>query len=176
MCLPARFLFCLCATLFISCLLCCSPATTLSSSKGISSSLISAFSSLTWLLLKGSAYLLMFLIKALQLLTRCLHCGMICIAEGIRSLAWWLLHKFLELVESAASMLIDYMKEQIPNIASALNTAFDFLMERIKGSIECLRKIVPEITKDLMDTLMGMLQNLWTNYLEAVKHVLEKEK
>lgn len=77
---------------------------------------------------------------------------------------------------SAASMLIDFLKEQSPKVASAAYSAFNFVMEQIKGLIECLQKIVPEIMENLVDMLVKVLEALWTNYLEAVKCVAEKGK
>lgn len=176
MCAPGRLVFCLCTAIFISFLLCCSPASTISSFKHICTFLTSAFSTLAWLLLKGSAYLVVFLLEALQVLTQSLHGGMYCVANGIRGLAWSLLDKALKVAASAASMLIDFLKEQSPKVASAAYSAFNFVMEQIKGLIECLQKIVPEIMENLVDMLVKVLEALWTNYLEAVKCVAEKGK
>ncbi|PKI76745.1 hypothetical protein CRG98_002731 [Punica granatum] len=96
--------------------------------------------------------------------------------EWCMSLANSLLDKALEAAAWTASLVADFLKELAPKIASMVYEAFTATMEYAKAGIECLQKVVLEIAKFLGNVIMKVAECLWSNYLEAVKYVIEKGK
>lgn len=171
---PWKFIVCFFITTSIPFLIFYSPASTLSVSRKVCSFLISGVSSLSWLLIRGSAYLLVFLIKACRVAARGLHFGLCRAADSLRSLAGSLLYKSLKTAASAASALGYHMRELSPKIASRIRIVFDALMAQAKVWIKGLLKIVPEIIRSIADMVLKLLAGLWDSYLEAVKYVTGK--
>lgn len=169
-----KFLLWVFVAISIPFLLCWSPASTISAVEHVSSFLVSAITSLSWLLFKGSAYLLVFFVEACRVAARGLHFGLNWATDHLRSLAAFLLNQFHKTGESAASAAGSYLKELGPKTASAVHKGFHAAMELAKVCIERLQKFVPEITKSTVDMVLKMLEGLWNNYLEALRFAVRE--
>ncbi|KAK4761094.1 hypothetical protein SAY87_005987 [Trapa incisa] len=174
---PWKFIFCFFITTSIPFLILHSPASALPVLRKLLSFLVSAISSLRplfWLLIKTSAYLLLFHIEVYRVAAQGLHYSLCQVADGLRSLVVSLLSKLLEITSLAAYAVCNFLVEHGPKIASMIPVFLEAMVSRAKVWMESLHRIVPEIMKSIRDIARELLEDPWKNYMEALNYVSRK--
>lgn len=127
---------------------------------------------LSRVILTGSAYLLVSLIKAFSVPGQATQVLFQYIAEVLKSFLEYIIQLIWEAITSLISSGFDLLYEAFTGSFSATGSAVAGLMEMSKTSMDRLMEDVPEIFEGLAEMATNIVTDLWNNYKDAMSYLV----
>ncbi|KAI4326373.1 hypothetical protein MLD38_031695 [Melastoma candidum] len=116
------------------------------------------------------------IINLLQIPTHTLQAGLQLLAESIRSLIAYLLQLAMEVVSTMVSTTIDLLNETVSKFGEVFVEAIQGLPEKGKEEMEALREVLTEVVGSTFEMGAQVISDLWSNFMEVLTSVIEKEE
>lgn len=93
------------------------------------------------------------------------------VAEGLKSVASYLMELLADMVMSVISRAFDLFVEAISSSISMASSAVDELMEMAKSGLETWPKMLEEVIGEASQMIGAIIVNAWENSIDAIRYI-----